>query len=108
MTNQINDFYWNANKDNCINVLNYELQGSAIAKDNTWHNDACPSAFVVMTDSDDAYEVFFPCCAYDKDMTSLDQFHVFNLHGNDGIYEDEPIGSFATLGEVITFFKSKI
>lgn len=104
MTNQINDFYWNANKSNCINVLNYELQGSAIAKDNTWHNDACPSAFVVMTDSDDVFEVFFPCCAYDKDMTSLDQFHVFIC--NDG--EEEPIGSYATLGEVITFFKSII
>jgi len=72
MTNQILDFYWNANKDNCINVLNYELQGSASAEDNTWHNNACPSASVTMTESEDVYEVFFPSCAYDKDMTSLD------------------------------------
>lgn len=104
MTNQINEFYWNANKDNCINVLNYELQGSAIAKDNTWHNDACPSASVCMTDSEDIYEVFFPSCAYDKDMTSLDQFHVFMFNGD----EEEPIGSYATIGEVITFLQSVI
>ena len=104
MTNQINEFYWNANKDNCINVLNYELQGSASAEDNTWHNNACPSASVTMTESEDVFEVLFPCCAYDKDMTSLDQFHVFIC--NDG--EEEPIGSYATIGEVITFFQSVI
>jgi hypothetical protein len=104
MTNQISNFYWNANKDNCIAVLNYELQGSAIAKDNTWHNDACPSASVSMIDSSDVYEVFFPSCAFDKDMTSLDKFHIFSFA--DG--EEEPIGSCDTLGEVITFFQSVI
>jgi len=104
MTNQISNFYWNANKDNCIAVLNYELQGSVIAKDNTWHNDACPSASVSMIDSSDVYEVFFPCCAIDKDMTSLDKFHIFSFA--DG--EEEPIGSCDTLGELITFFQSII
>jgi hypothetical protein len=104
MTNQISNFYWNANKDNCIAVLNYELQGSAIAEDNTWHNNACPSASVSMIDSSDVYEVFFPCCAFDKDMTSLDKFHVFSIIDE----EEEPIASYDTLGEVITFFQSVI
>jgi len=104
MNNQIAEFYWNANKHNCIAVLNYELQGSAIAEDNTWHNNACPSASVTITDSQDAYEVFFPCCPYDRDMSSLDKFHIFSIIDE----EEEPIASYDTIGEVIMFFQSVI
>jgi hypothetical protein len=104
MNTQISDFYWNANKDNCIAVINYYLQGSAIAEDNSWHNNACPSAIVTIADSSDVYEVFFPTSPMDMDMCGYDKFHLFI--SNDG--EEEPIATYDTIGELITFFKSVI
>lgn len=101
MTNTISTFYWNANKDNCIAVLNYELQGSASAEDNTWHNDACPSATLTLTDTQELFFVFFPSDYDDKSGESLNQFHIFNS-------EDEHLASYLTIGEVITFFQSVI
>jgi hypothetical protein len=104
MNNQIAEFYWNANKDNCIAILNYELKGSANAEDNSWHNNAQPSASVIITDTSDAYEVFFPSCPFDRDMASHDKYHVFSIIDE----EEEHVASYDSFGEVITFFQSVI
>lgn len=96
MTNQINNFYWNANKDNCIAILNYEL--NAITKDNSWYNDACPSATITMDDSC-VFNLFMPSTYYDQD-GMCDIFSLFDS-------QDEFIFSSPNINAIIRYLNNK-
>lgn len=99
MTNEIKNFFWNANAENCINILNYELQGDAIAENNSWHNDASPSAIVTNTDNQDVFTIFFPS-SYDlRDIESM--YVIFDS-------EDNHLMSFSHISDVITYFQGTL
>jgi hypothetical protein len=92
MTNEISTFFWTANKDNCIAILNYEL--NAIVTDNSWHNDACPSATITMEDGR-VFSIFMPSTYYDQD-GMCDIFSLFDS-------EDEFIFSTPNIKSIINY-----
>lgn len=101
MTNEIKNFYWNANAENCINILNYELQGDAIAENNSWHNDASPSAIVTKVGSSDELlcTIFFPSSYNPNDMESM--YVLFDA-------EDNHLMTFSHIYDVITYFQGTL
>lgn len=97
MTDSISNFFWTANKNAMISILSYELQGEAEVIDATWHNDACPSAYVEFDDSK-KFQIFFP--------SDYDTYCNFVIYRQEEDEEETFIGEYNTIREVVEFFKS--
>jgi hypothetical protein len=97
MTNEINHFFWNANANNCLAILGYELQGSAEVECNRWYNDAAPSAIV--SNGEESYTIFFPSTYKRNEQES--KFVIFDS-------EDNFLVCFEHIEEVVTYFQATI
>jgi len=97
MNTQISNFFWSANADNCIAILNYEFQSVCEVVNDSYHNDASPSC--TFTIDGITYKLFFPS-DYQGDYA---QFVLFDSTD----YSDEQlIGEYTTIGDVLNHFKS--
>lgn len=97
MTNAISNFFWTANADNCIAILNYEFQGVTEVVNDSYRNDASPSCTFTIDGID--YKLFFPS-DYKGDYSQ------FVLFDSTDYTDEKELGLFTTIAEVIEFFKS--
>ncbi|NBX22328.1 MAG: hypothetical protein EBR58_13580 [Betaproteobacteria bacterium] len=97
MTHEIKSFFWGANADNCIAILNYEFQGVTEVSNDSFQNDESPSASFTINEK--VYKLFFPS-DYQGDYS---QYVLFDSTD----YMDEILlGEFVTIADVIAYFKS--
>jgi hypothetical protein len=100
MTNDIKSFYWNANAENCIGILNYEFQGVTEVVNDSYGNDESPSCFF---DIDGVhYKLFFPS-DYKGDYA---QFLLIDQTLYDKSLEMIVVGEFLTINDVLNYFKN--
>jgi len=96
MTNEISTFFWNANADNCIAILNYEFQSVTKVTNDSYGNDESPSCTFNINGID--YKLFFPS-DYKGDYSHYALFdctdYVNEIH----------LGEFVTIANVLDYFK---
>jgi len=96
MTNEISTFFWNANADNCIAILNYEFQSVTKVTNDSYGNDESPSCTFNINGID--YKLFFPS-DYKGDYS---QYALFD--STDYVNEIH-LGEFVTIANVLDYFK---
>lgn len=97
MTNEMISFYWNANAENCIAILNYEFQGVCEVVNDSYSNDESPScAFQI---DGITYKLFFPS-NYKGDYCKF-----LLLEEIEDPFEIRMIDEYTTIAEVIEYFK---
>lgn len=99
MTNEIKSFYWNANAQNCIAILNYEFQNVAKVENDSYGNDESPSASFTINGV--IYKLFFPS-DYQGDYS---QFLLLDETNYDDNFEMKVLGQFVSIADVLTYFK---
>lgn len=96
MTTNISKFFWNANADNCIAILNYEFQSVTKVVNDSYGNDESPSCAFSINGID--YKLFFPS-DYQGDYS---QYALFDSTD----YTDEiHIGEYITINDVLNYFR---
>lgn len=100
MTQEISSFYWNANTQNCIAILNYEFQGVTKVENDSYGNDESPSASFSINLVN--YKLFFPS-DYKGDYS---QFMLLDETNYDENFEFKLLGQFPTISDVLTYFKN--
>lgn len=101
MTQDIKKFYWNANAQNCISILNYEFQGVCVVEDDSYGNDESPSC--LFTIDGVIYKLFFPS-DYKGDYSEFVLLDYTNYDENLGM---DLLGTFPTIEEVLNYFKER-
>jgi hypothetical protein len=96
MTNEISTFFWNANADNCIAILNYEFQSVTKVTNDSYGNDESPSCSFNINGI--VYKLFFPS-DYKGDYS---QYALFD--STDYVNEIH-LGEFVTIANVLDYFK---
>lgn len=96
MTNEISTFFWNANANNCIAILNYELQGVTEVVNDSYGNDASPSCAFNIDGID--YKLFFPS-DYQGDYSH------YALFDSTDYMNEIFLGEFITIADVINYLK---
>jgi hypothetical protein len=97
MNTQISTFFWNANADNCIAILNYEFQSVCEVVNDSYGNDESPSC--TFTIDGITYKLFFPS-DYRGDYSN------FALFNSTDYTDEQHIGEYTTIGDVLDYFKS--
>ena len=100
MTYDIKKFYWNANAENCISILNYEFQGVTEVHDDSYLNDESPSCTFEIDGI--IYKVFFPS-DYKGDYC---EFLLLDYTNYDANFRVDILGKFPTISELLTYFKN--
>ena len=100
MTHDIKKFYWSANAENCIAILNYEFQGVTEIHDDTYLNDESPSC--TFSIGEVQYKVFFPS-NYQGDYSHFLLLDYTNYEAN---FRVDILGEFPTISELLNYFKN--
>lgn len=100
MRKDIKSFYWKANAQNCIAILNYEFQGVCEVVDDSYGNDESPSC--TFSIGDVQYKLFFPS-NYQGDYS---QFLLLDYTNYDANFRVDILGEFPTISELLTYFKN--
>ena len=100
MTHDIKSFYWNANAENCISILNYEFQGVTEVHDDSFFNDESPSCTFEIDGVN--YKVFFPS-DYKGDYC---EFMLLDYTNYDANFRVDILGNFPTISELLNYFKN--
>ena len=100
MTNEVKSFYWNANAQNCIAILNYEFQEVTKVSNDSYGNDESPSASFTIDEV--IYKLFFPS-DYQGDYSV---FLLLDETNYDDNFEFKVLGQFVTIADVLTYFKN--
>jgi hypothetical protein len=100
MTNDIKKFYWNQNFQNCIAILNYELQGVCEVVDDSYGNDESPSCTFSIEDVQ--YKLFCPS-DYKGEYSN---FLLLDYTNYDANFRVDILGKFPTISELLTYFKN--
>ena len=99
MTNEIKTFFWDANAEHCINILNYEFQGVCEVVDDSYGNDESASC---RFDIDRViYKLYFPS-DYKGDYS---KFMLLDETDYEADFEVKLLGIYTTIEEVINYFK---
>ena len=96
MTTDISNFFWNANANNCIAILNYEFQSVTEVVNDSYGNDASPSCAFSINGID--YKLFFPS-DYQGDYSQ------YALFDSTDYMNEIPLGEFITIADVLNYFK---
>ena len=100
MTHDIKSFYWSANAENCIAILNYEFQGVTEIHDDSYFNDESPSC--TFSIGEVQYKVFFPS-SYQGDYSHFLLLDYTNYEAN---FRVDILGEFPTISELLNYFKN--
>jgi hypothetical protein len=100
MTNEIKKFYWNQNFQNCLAILNYELQGVCEVVDDSYGNDESPSC--TFTIDGVQYKLFCPS-DYKGEYSN---FLLLDETNYDVDFEIKVIDQYVTICDVIDYFKN--